>query len=433
MIVFPLVQSLLYVKYTLFLFFLVAVALQGIRRMHLHHAVVAWTLLISATSIIFGIRGFVTGAPGAFQCIELYAIWPLVYLVLLSGIRSIATLRSLEKTMILSTVFVAIILAFFIPSSLHLIPEIPGLRTLILGSGPESDQNSMLYSVYFNEGFVALNFPGLISYGFLVPFLIAAVIDRLRNKTSTWAGKGPVLVALLFSLPPVILSGRRALQLVTMLAPILTLALGMFSPGRERLLLLKSCARVMGLMLGCVLLAFWFLNAANLVTVEGLSERFSSGFDFSASNRSDSAVGRVDQYLALMDGWRESPWIGNGLGAVATRSVRSNTAPWIYELTYPDLLFQLGLVGFAIYAAGVGWIFWSGTRIIRLGGEGCRFMLPALVGLAAVLIDNGTNPVIGRFDSMWTIFVPLAFINHWLLNQKQKPHPRARPKVRRAV
>jgi hypothetical protein len=83
------------------------------------------------------------------------------------------------------------------------------------------------------------------------------------------------------------------------------------------------------------------------------------------------------------------------------------------------LLFQIGMLGFSAYAAGILWIFWSGIRIIRCGGRGSQFMLPILVGLSGLLIATVSNPYLARFDGIWVIFLPLAFINHWLLTRSR--------------
>jgi hypothetical protein len=416
MLVFPMAINFLYLKAALFAFLLVLVVIQGVRRVHLHPRIVAWTVVISAASVIFGLRGLLLGAPGALKCIEVYALWPLVYLVLLSGIRSIRAFQSLEKTLVFSTAFIALFLVVYLSSELHVIPEVPGLHSLFSSNELES---GLFLSATFKDGHIELGFTGIASYFFLVPFLVAALMDRWLNFSGTWAGKFSLIGALLLSVTVVILSGRRALQLVTILAPLMTMIAGLFCPKNERLLLVRSFGRIMLLMLGVPILSLWFFNSAQLVTAEGLSERFSAGFDFSASNRSDSAVGRIDQYLALVDGWEQAPFIGNGLGAAAHRSIRQDEMPWIYELSYVDLLFQTGLLGLIIYSWGIAWIYWYGIKIVKAGGEGCRFMLPALVGLTGLLIANGTNPYLARFDGIWVIFLPLAFINHWLLTHKR--------------
>jgi hypothetical protein len=424
MLVFPMAQKFLYLKAALFAFLLVLVAIQGVQEVHLHPKVAAWTIVLSAASLFFGIRGLALGAPGALKCLEVYAMWPLVYLVLLSGIRTVRTFQALEKTLVFSTAFIALFLFAFILSQLHLIPVIPGIDSLFT---KDELEGGYFLSATFDEGHMELGFPGIHSYSFLVPFLVAAVIDRWLNSGRTWAGKLWLTGALLLSLPVVILSGRRALQLVTILAPFMTMAAGLFCPKWERLLLAKSFARTVALLLGLLVLSFWLLNSAKLITAEGMADRFSTGFDFSASNRTDNAVGRIDQYLRLMDGWQEAPFIGQGLGAVAHRSVRLPEMPWIYELSYVDVLFQTGLLGLAMYTAGIAWIFWSGIKIIKGGGEGSRFMLPTLIGLAGLLIANGTNPYLARFDGIWVIFLPVAFINHWLLTHKRDVAMRGRP------
>jgi len=93
--------------------------------------------------------------------------------------------------------------------------------------------------------------------------------------------------------------------------------------------------------------------------------------------------------------------------------------PWAYELLYVALLFQTGLLGFTAYTMAVAWIFWMGLKIIRSGDTIGLWMLPTLVGMSCFLIASATNPYIVTFDYMWVIFLPIAFINLWLLKRKE--------------
>lgn len=91
--------------------FLVAVlvALIGIRslttRLQLDRTVARWTLILSAVSVLFGIRGLFLLAPGALMQMQVYAAWPLVYLVLISGADCLI-LHGLERTLIFSAIFI---------------------------------------------------------------------------------------------------------------------------------------------------------------------------------------------------------------------------------------------------------------------------------------------------------------------------------------
>lgn len=418
MLVLPMALNFLYIKTALFAFLLILVFVQGIRSLRLHPTVVLWTLVLAAAGLFFGLRGLMFGTPGALNSIQLFVFWPLVYLFLLSGVRSVRTLQALERTLLFSSASVALFLLLYVASQAHAIPEIPGTSLLFTRNELEG---GYFLSASFLDGHMTLGFPGIHSYAFLIPFLIAALIDRSFSRSKAWTGRWWCALSLLLSLPVVFLSGRRAVQIVTMLAPPMTLAVGLFYPKPEKKLLIKSFTRTSSLLVIGAVLSFAVLALTNLVTLEGLEERFSTGFDFSASNRSDSALGRIDQYLGLMDGWEQSPYLGQGLGATAHRSVRSPDFPWIYELSYVDLLFQTGLIGCALYFAGIVWIYWSGLNIIRSGGEPARFMLPVLVGLSGMLIANATNPYLTRFDALWAIFLPVGFINHRLLVRYRRP------------
>lgn len=124
---------------------------------------------------------------------------------------------------------------------------------------------------------------------------------------------------------------------------------------------------------------------------------------------------RSSQFAALITGWREHPLLGAGHGAVAS-VVRSTEQPWAYELTYLALLFHTGLIGLFVYASGVIWIFWVGVRSIGCRGADVA-IVPVLAGTASFLIANATNPYLEKFDYIWVIFLPVAFLNVWLLRR----------------
>lgn len=416
MLVFPNVLLLLYVKAFLFALLIAFVAVAAFAHTSWHPNVVTWTIGLAAVSLIFGIRGLFLDAPGASKCIQVYVFWPLVYLFLLGGINHARIFRGLQKTLVFSAGFIALFGLYFAMARLNIVPEVPHLDALYTA---EEMDSGLFLTAGFSEGYVQLLYPGINSMPFLVPFLIATAVSPSSQAGRRWVSRRWLSFSLFLSLAVVLLSGRRGLQLVTMLTPLLILGLSFFQPLRERLVLRKDLRRATVMSLMVVVLSILLISPFYKITFEGLADRFSAGFDFSASNQSDSSVVRVEQYLALMQGWTENPLIGKGLGASAHASIRLPKMPWSYELYYIDLLFQTGLFGFAAYAAGVAWIYWSGIRIIKCGGLGAQFMLPALVGMSGLLIATASNPYLARFDGIWAIFLPLAFINHWLLKHGQ--------------
>ena len=90
------------------------------------------------------------------------------------------------------------------------------------------------------------------------------------------------------------------------------------------------------------------------------------------------------------------------------------------------LLYQTGLLGFTAYAAGVGWIYWMGLRVIREGGYLSALMVACLTGMTSVLIADATNPYLDNFDGMWAVFFPLAVINLCFKTQSSQLYISAR-------
>ena len=414
MLAFPMVTSLLYVKAFLIALLLLFVAVRGVARfcLHLHLKTIAWTLALAYVSFFFCLRGMFLGTPGAVQCTQVYVIWPLVYLLLLGGIDSARILKGLEKTLIFSAVFIAVFGAVYSLSLLNFLPEIPNLEVLL-----STDDSGFSAT----DGYTRLSFPGINTLLFVVPFLVALVVVRWpQQKGGRWIPKLLLTALLLLNLAEVVISGRRALQLVTMLAPFLTLALVSFQPPAEGLLLRRSLRQVMAVLVLGFIISVPLLGLVYSIDFPGIADRFSQGFDFSPTSFDDSPGARREQYFALMKGWHEHPLIGAGLGASAYGSIRSETMPWAYELFYLDLLFQTGIFGFLAYTAGIAWIYWTGIRIIRQGGPACQLLIPILVGMSGLLIATSANPFLARFDGVWVIFLPVGVINFWLVGREAR-------------
>ena len=166
--------------------------------------------------------------------------------------------------------------------------------------------------------------------------------------------------------------------------------------------------------MGLILILFgiyiylYFIYGFNL---QSLIKMFLEGFDF---QHSGSAIAPKTQFYALLEEWSKYPLFGAGHGA-GVSYLRSTKQPWAYELCYVALLYQTGLIGFLAYSSGIILMFWKGIGMIRSGQYPGIQILPVLVGTTCFLIGHATNPYLGKFDYMWVIFLPLAFINLWLL------------------
>jgi len=408
MLAFPAVLSVLYIKAFLFGLVIILVGVRAMSRLyvHLHLKVVVWTLALAVVSLFFCFRGMFLGSPGAVKCVQVYVVWPLIYLILLDGVDRMRRFQGIESTLIFSSMFIGAFGIVCTLSRLNILPEIPYLDSLF----PDEDLGIGVF-----EGYTRMEYPGLTSMPFLVPFLVALLVIRWSRRDTRATSMIWVSMALVLNSALTLLSGRRALQLVTILAPLLTLVFSSLLPVGEGLLVRRSLRRAMvAFVLGIVILVP-LLGLVYSIDLPGLADRFSSGFDFSPTSFDDSPDERRQQYFALMNDWHEHPLIGAGLGASAYGSIRSETMPWSYELYYLALLFQTGIVGFASYMAGIVWVFWSSLKVIKRGGVISGRLIPVLVGMLCFLIAAGTNPYLARFDGIWVIFLPLAFINHSLL------------------
>ena len=413
LLAFPMVMEVLYVKAVLFGIALILTGIAALTRakLALHHSVVLWTLFLAAVSYFFVLRGFFLGTPGAAEAAQLYVLWPLIYLVLVAGASRPRILLGLRRILVVATIFIGLQGGVYLLTNLGVVPWDRFANLLSLGWQEQS--------FGLREGYIGMQFPGLNSLPFLVPFAIAALATCARARTHKRFQQVWLWLACFLGLFMALTSARRALIVVTVLAPLLTWCFLRFQPESEKHLARRSLARVS---LVLALSVVVFIGALGLVyqfNVYDLFDRVTQGFNFGPTPFDSGANVRRIQYLALIHGWYQHPLVGAGHGASAYDVIRSGTMPWAYELSYVALLFQTGLLGFLAYTAGVVWIYRMGIRVIRTGGELGASILPIMVGMTGFLIANATNPYLARFDGIWVIFLPLAFINRWLLTENQ--------------
>ena len=409
MVVFPMTLHLLYVKAALFAFliFLAACSWAIRLRVSLHPQVLVWVVAIVAIGMFFSFTGVLASTPGALKQLQVYAFWPLVYGVVLAGITDERVIAKIHGTLVISTIGISLYGLVLVSTAMG---ELPNFRILEWLSFEEEEGGGM------RDGFFAIRYQGLNSLPFLVPYLVASLASS-HGTRSDYVSRKWLWIALALSLLVVVISGRRGLQIVAALTPLIVIWLARHQPHQQRL---STRVRMTSVLLTCTAVVFVFfiyLGSSYNVSFADLVAEFKTGFQVSAPE-TESAFFRREQWYALISGWEQNVLLGNGHGASAAGSIRSPELPWAYELYYVALLFQVGLLGLGAYALAVAWIYYKGAAIIRSADPLAVFMFTSLAGMTGMLIASATNPYLARFDGWWTIFLPLSIINCWLLRHQ---------------
>ncbi len=124
----------------------------------------------------------------------------------------------------------------------------------------------------------------------------------------------------------------------------------------------------------------------------------------------NSAGQREQQAPKLWHAFKQNPVFGDGLGAVVhPRFVRDPAAPWSYELTYLQLLFQMGVLGLlAVLALPLAAV----RRGLRDATTGA-LRAPPLAGAMAILgilVASATNPYLLSSFGMLCVAIGLSLV-----------------------
>jgi hypothetical protein len=167
---------------------------------------------------------------------------------------------------------------------------------------------------------------------------------------------------------------------------------------------LSRKARAVAGLLACAFLIAFVVNA-----------------DPSASHRAVSLVTqrnelstsyRLEQAPQLLRGFRRHVALGSGLGATLPSGFRrSKSEPWSFELSYLQLLFQLGVIGIVLLFIAPALALYRGVRSLARADPDHRIAIAAAIGgIAGFLFTSGGNPYLMTSVGMLALAVLLAMI-----------------------
>ena len=373
----------------------------------LHPSVLGLTLFYMALGTFFIFMGSLRAAPGALASARVYVLWPPIFVILASGLRTERDVTGIMRTLILASLTVELLSLAYILYAEGSIAYFPALD---LGQD---------YGLH--PGYIEFSLYSLASLLFLVPFLLS-ILFAWPSGSVPPLPRPLIWVAAGLGLVVTVLSGRRGLMLTVAVSPLIFMGLRSFLVEKEQLrgrpaLFRRVCMAAIVLIAG-----FQYVTGSLGLKPESVVRYTEDAFT--------SERVRPHQFEGLIDSWSQHPILGWGLGAASSNVVRSAETPWAYELSYVALLFHVGLLGIAAYGAGLLWILWKGVQLIRSGGVMALYMLSTLTGTIGFLIANATNPYLEKFDYMWVVFLPVALINVWLL--RGLPGPAGRGKLAQA-
>ena len=364
-------------------------------KIRLHPTVFSFGFFYILLGAVLVLRAVIINTPGGLRVSTVFVLWPAIYLLYVSAISKPRVLVILLKIIVWITVAICLYGLVYILTNMSLIPSflyIPidvGQKFVVHGSR------------------ITFRIHSVTTLIFSLPFLISLTLIQLRQPKADHLIAMPILwVAILASIIIIFLRSVGSIILVTLLSPVIHY---IFS------FILKKGSLRKGLGLKWVLFIIGFLFAAfvitNLFNVDIVSFWRQEVLGSIDPELDPGAQIRLDQFYALWADWRSSPLLGIGLGQVSRSYVRAPDTPWAYELTYIALLAQIGLIGILSYGFGFIWLYWKSFQIIRSKTYLSSLMLPVLVGLTCFLLANATNPFLLKYDFLWVIFLPIAFVN----------------------
>ncbi len=343
--------------------------------------------LLALVGLLNSFHGVMMGNLGAVPMLTVMVIWPVVYSLASALLNNSRAFHLLARTLFLSYVVIIIYTLIFVGNRVGFIPS---WAYIDLDMGGDVNDLFTEYSLY-----------NITSLTFLIPF---AVTYTYLLRPVGFIARTFIIVSVFVSIALVILSGRRALQIILLISPFMTFFTIQLFKKQVRL---KEMYGAMRYWVPKVLFVALILMGVAYIAIPDFLKTLLSNFEYAYDIiDNDKENERTDQFYSLINGWISSGVLfGAGNGA-SVEVIRSEEMPWAYELTYVYLLFSTGIFGVLFYFA---WFGWGLIRIVHETDSRpdlLIYLASFVSGVFGISIAAMSNPYISKFDYLWIIFLP---------------------------
>ena len=362
-------------------------------------------ILIFYIGIIFiGVLGQFVGwynnSPGYSKTLNVYVLYPILYVFIIEAIQDKKRLIALFKVMVLTGILISLYILSYVLVKIGLLPDF-----IFISLGLDERVN-------FSGKYVELNVSSIVSIIYLFPFLCSIILSK--NFSPIFSKKWINICMYSFSLMLIIsiISGRRSLWVIMVFGVIVHFVLIKISKGTRFAFSFRSIISLL-LISSIIVAVLNYFDISLIAIFLNILDGFNPQEDHGAGVRSE-------QFQSLLRGFFERPLIGFGNGS-SPDAMMQRLEPWAFELSYAALIYHNGILGLAIYGTFVIWLYYKGIKIIKSESPYGSFMLPILVATSCFLTANSVNPYLQKFDFIWTIlFFPALIINLDFIYHKNK-------------
>lgn len=323
--------------------------------------------------VIWSLIGFFNGGSliGITDNFRLWVIWSVFYFIIVILLIQRDTLILIHKSILISSFFIF---------NLNLFGILNFYYNWNIFS--ENFVDELDLKVGFHDGYVQLTTQNIGSLFFIIPYLLSLQfrkeVFKLNNKYTK--------ISLLLSLTIAVFSGRRALWLCIFLTPILILIYSLLQKNFNQIKKYYRKFIFVQLFFGSfILFGIFQTDVFDTPTITHLKNAFSAEDE------------RSIQKSYLLDGFENYTIFGSGFGVVADY-VRNDKEPWLYELTYHQILFNFGIVGsFLILILILIYIILI-IENINFYNDNSIIPFSILIGITSFAVGAYSNPYFGSFD-----------------------------------
>ena len=353
-----------------------------------HYRVFIWILIYTTLNFLYLLKGTHDKLDVFWQLLPVNVIWPIIYILVLIIPTSRINKVDLTRIFILSTLLIETYILYLYFNFIGILPTSP-LLNLPLGQ-----------RINYNFGYINLFSPSITSLFFLLPYVVSILLTKKNRRRTVYF----YILLLIFGVIISLVSGRRALIAVVLISPFISFFWTKISKNND-----VKYTKIIVIVIVMAIISLVFLSTVDVgLRLQNLdTELIKSGTSV-----------RKDQFISLIEGWKQSPLFGVGYGVNAD-VVRSANVPGTYELSYVARLFHMGIVGIVIYFFMFLWLMRKLIAITKSNPETGVYIIPLLTGLSSLILAESTNPYIGSFDGMWVFFYTLAIINNIYLKKSK--------------